>query len=93
MSFTNAQKVDIRRHAGYPAYGGTPSSFQSWRFFQAYGLLEYRLSNLSVDEENVIINTYLPNLATLESAIPAVSANLSAASSAELTKFCTLNSW
>ena len=45
--FTDAEKTDIRRFAGYPAYGAVPSSFQSYRFFQAYGTLEYRIANLS----------------------------------------------
>ena len=76
MAFTTAQKVDIRRHCGYPVYGGTPSSFQSYRFFQSYGTLEYRLSNLMPEEEAVITGTFLPNLASLEAAIPGVSANL-----------------
>lgn len=76
MAFTTAQKVDIRRHCGYPVYGGTPSSFQSYRFFQAYGTLEYRMSNLMAEEEAVITTTYLPNLSALEAAIPAVGANL-----------------
>jgi hypothetical protein len=76
MSFTNAQKVDIRRFCGYPAYGAGPSGFQSWRFFQAYGTLEYRLNNLAPEEEAVITATYLANLYTLESAIPTASGNL-----------------
>ena len=37
------EKANIRRFCGYPAYGAGPSGFQGWRFFQAYGLLEYRL--------------------------------------------------
>lgn len=74
--FTDAQKVDIRRFCGYPVFGGTPSSFQSYRFFQVYGTLEYRMQNLLPEEETVITTVYLPNLATLESAIPATSDNL-----------------
>ncbi|MFC4526411.1 hypothetical protein ISN76_12935 [Dyella halodurans] len=74
--FTNAQKVDIRRFCGYPVYGGTPSSFQSYRFFQEYGTLEYRMNNLLAEEEAVITATYLANLYTLETAIPATGANL-----------------
>lgn len=74
--FTDAQKVDIRRFCGYPVFGGTPSSFQSYRFFQAYGTLEYRMQNLLPAEEAVITTTYLPNLATLENAIPATGDNL-----------------
>ena len=76
MAFTTAEKVDIRRHCGYPMFGGTPSSFQSYRFFQAYGTLEYRMSNMLAEEEAVVRTTYLANLTTLETAIPAASANL-----------------
>ena len=74
--FTDAQKVDIRRFCGYPVFGGTPSSFQSYRFFQAYGTLEYRMQNLLAAEESVITTVYLPNLTTLEAAIPATGDNL-----------------
>jgi len=76
MAFTTQERVDIRRHCWYPVYGGTPSAFQSYRFFQAYGTLEYRLSNLLAEEEGVVRTTYLANLSTLETAIPGVSANL-----------------
>lgn len=76
MAFTDAEKTDIRRFCGYPAYGAGPSGFQSWRFFQAYGTLEYRLDNLGAAEEAVVRNTYLANLPGLETAILAASANL-----------------
>lgn len=76
MAFSTAERVDIRRFCYYPVYGGTPSSFQSYRFFQSYGLLEYRLSNLAAEEEAVVRTTFLANLYTLEAAIPAAGANL-----------------
>jgi hypothetical protein len=71
----DTEKIDARRHCGYPAYGGTASGFSSWRFFQVYGLLEYRLNNLA-DGELVVIRRYLTTLAGLEAAIPAASSNL-----------------
>lgn len=74
--FTTAQKVDIRRFCGYPQYGNVPSSFQSYRFFQAYGTLEYRMQNMLVEEAAVVINTYLGPLNQLEQAILGASANL-----------------
>lgn len=83
-SFTDAQKTDIRRFCGYPAYGGTPSGFQSWRFFQAYGLLEYRMNNLSPEEVQVVLN-YLATLYTLEAAVPNAGANLDTAAAAVWT--------
>jgi hypothetical protein len=76
MAFTVAERDNIRRFCGYPAYGGTPSSFQSYRFFQAYGTLEYRLSNLLAEEEAVIRTNFIATLVTLEAAIPAASDNL-----------------
>ncbi|MDE2354164.1 MAG: hypothetical protein KGL17_03985 [Betaproteobacteria bacterium] len=76
MAFTNAERVDIRRFAWYPVAGGTPSTFTSYRFFQAYGTLEFRLSNLAVEEEAVVRSVYLSNLYTLEAAVPAAGANL-----------------
>jgi hypothetical protein len=75
MAFTDAQKTDVRRFCGYPAYGAGDAGFQGWRFFQAYGLLEYRLNNLS-DAETVVVGTYLTTLQGLESAVTGASANL-----------------
>ena len=72
---SNTEKVDIRRFCGYPAYGAGSSGFQSWRFFETYGTLEYRLSNLA-DEELQVVRQYLVNLYMLEAAIPSAGANL-----------------
>lgn len=72
---TDAEKVDIRRFCGYPAYGAAPTGMQSWRYFQVYGLLEFRLTNLS-DSEIAIVRRYLGTLTTLELAVPAASDNL-----------------
>lgn len=79
MAFTDAERVDIRRFCGFPAYGPGDSGFQSWRFFTAYGTLEYRLTNISAAEETAIRTTYLTgpnNLYSLEQAILGSSANL-----------------
>lgn len=73
--FLDSEKTDIRRFCGYPAYGAGPAGFQSWRFFQAYGLLEYRMNNLAGGEEQVV-RGYLVNLNALEAAIPQSSQNL-----------------
>ena len=75
MSFTDAQRTDIRRFCGYPAYGVGASGFQGWRFFQAYGLLEYRMSNLSAAEE-AVVRQYLGTLCGLELAVPEAGQNL-----------------
>lgn len=76
MAFSTAERVDIRRFCWYPVAGGAPNNFTSYRYFQAYGTLEFRLSNLAAEEEAVVRTTFLANLYTLESAIPAASANL-----------------
>jgi len=83
-SFTDAQKVDIRRFCGYPAYGAGAAGFSSWRFFQAYGTLEYRLNNLAPAEIAVTLQ-YISTLATLEAAIPPTSGNLDTESAAAWT--------
>lgn len=75
MAFTDAEKTDIRRHCGYPAYGSAPSAFQGYRFFTAFGQLEYKINNLAVAEE-AVARTYLTTLAGLETAIAGAGANL-----------------
>ncbi len=80
--FTDAEKTDIRRFCGYPAYGAGAAGFQSWRFFQAYGTLEYRMNNLAPAEYAVVRSVYLVQLYPLESAIPAASGNLDTESAA-----------
>jgi hypothetical protein len=74
--FTEAEKVDVRRFCGYPAYGAGPSGFQGWRFFQAFGLLEFRLNNLDPTEETVVRTIYLQQLYPLELGIAGAAANL-----------------
>ena len=74
-SFTDAEKTDIRRFCGYPAYGAGASGFQSWRFFQAYGLMEYRLNNLAPAEIQVV-RQYLSQLYPLETAITTAGDNM-----------------
>ena len=72
---TEAQKVEVRRFCGYPAYGAGAAGFDSWRFFQAYGTLEYRMNNLAADEVAVVLR-YLATLEALEQAIPQSADNL-----------------
>lgn len=77
MSFTTAEKVDIRRFCGYGLYGtGTPLPSSGYRFSTQYGVLEYKMNTLGTEEEAVVRTTYLANLATLETAIVSASANL-----------------
>jgi hypothetical protein len=81
MSFTDAQKVDIRRFCGYPAFGGQPVQAFGHRFYQHYGTLEFRMNNF-LPEEEAVVTTYLGNLNTLEAAIPTTSGNLDTAQAA-----------
>lgn len=48
--FSDAEKADLRRMTGYPTYGSGNAGFENWRFFQAYGLVEFRLNNLAPAE-------------------------------------------
>ena len=75
MPLTEVEKTDVRRFCGYPTYGAAPSGMQTWRFYQAYGLLEFRMNNLS-DSELSVIRRYLTTLQGLEAAIPTSAANL-----------------
>lgn len=78
MSFSAANKVDIRRHCGYPAFGSLSTvqgGFQSWRFLTQYGELEFRMNNMAPEEETVVLN-YVTQLNTLETDIYGSRANL-----------------
>jgi hypothetical protein len=75
MSLTDAEKTDARRFCGYPAYGAGSAGFQNWRFYQAYGLLEFRLNNLAPAEE-AVLRRYLATLSSLEFAVPRSGENL-----------------
>jgi hypothetical protein len=85
MAFTDTEKTDIRRFCGYPAYGGTSQGFNGWRFYQAYGALEYRMQFLSGAEE-AVVRHQLATLRQLEAAIPAASATLDTEQAAVWTR-------
>ena len=66
MAITDAQKVQIRRHMGYPVIGlmqqspggaSLGSAAAGYRFFAAYGLMEWRLNNLQVSEEAALVGS------------------------------------
>ena len=75
LPLSNAERVDVRRFCGYPAYGSGAAGSQSWRFFQAYGTLEYRMTNFA-PEELQVVRQYLGSLYTLEQGVVAAAANL-----------------
>lgn len=78
---TDQQQADTRRFAGYPMLADTIADDS--RDF-AYGFvapgvwqtLNHRLTNMRPEEESVLINTYLTNLYTLETAIANSGADL-----------------
>lgn len=74
--FTDAEKTAIRRYCGYPVFGSVPVQAFGYRFFTWYGTLEFRMNNLQSVEEDVVRNTYLANLTTLETDIVGSRANL-----------------
>lgn len=78
---SDAEKVDVRRHCGYPAYGAASAGMQSWRFFQVYGLLEFRLLHLAAAEVG-IVRRYLATISGLELAVPTASDGLDTAQAA-----------
>ena len=81
----DAEKTDVRRFCGYPAYGAGVTGNMGWRFYQAYGAMEYRLNNLSPSEESVL-RCHLSNLRAFEAAIPAAASNLDTEAAAVWTR-------
>lgn len=72
---TDAERTDARRFCGYPAYGAGVAGNMGWQFYQAYGAMEYRLSNLS-DAELAVLRQFLATLRALEATVPAAADNL-----------------
>ena len=77
--FTESQKVDIRRHAGFPVFGNgstaSPPGF-GYRYYHQYLIFEYRINNLSIDEETTLIEKYLNYCNSLELDITTATVNL-----------------
>jgi hypothetical protein len=100
VAFTDAQKTEIRRFCGYPAYGAGAAGFSSWRFFQAFGTLEYRLNNLAPAEMAVVLQ-YVSTLEAIEASVPGTVNNLDTESAAAWThnedelkdRLALLDSW
>ena len=82
---SDADKTDVRRFCGYPAYGASPSGNTGWRFYQAYGALEYRMNNLA-PAEIAVVQQHLANLRAFEVAIPTAADNLDTAAAAVWTR-------
>jgi hypothetical protein len=82
---SEGEKTDARRYLGYPVHGASSAGNMGWQFYQAYGAMEFRLSNLSDSEERVL-RSYLGTLAGLELAIPGTGAGLDTGSAAGWTR-------
>ncbi len=81
----DSEKTDARRFCGYPAYGAGVAGNMGWRFYQAYGAMEYRLDNLSPSEE-CVLRAHLANLRAFEAAIPTAADNLDTEAAAVWTR-------
>jgi len=71
-----AQKVQIRYYCGYGALGQQMLPANGYRFFTAYGEMEYKLINMQPEEEDEVVNYYLVNLQQLKTDIPTVRDNV-----------------
>ncbi|MCM8736001.1 hypothetical protein M5E06_17855 [Azospirillum sp. A1-3] len=74
-TFAEADLIDIRRFAGYPAVGTGVIVFPFPWWFRYYSALETRLQNLT-DAEATVVTTYLGQLRDLEAAIVGAGDNL-----------------
>ncbi len=82
---TDLEKVNARRFMGYPVFGGSHSGNMGWQFYQAAGLLEYRINNLSGDEESVL-RQFLTTIIALEQCVPDAASGLDTQSAGEWTR-------
>ena len=85
MSFTDAEKTNIRKHCGYSAYGNSATAFMGHRFFTSYGTMEFVMNNISPSEE-AQVRVYVTALDGLETAILAAGVNMGTAAAAVWTR-------
>ncbi len=85
MSFTDAEKTDIRDFCGYGAYGTQVTPASGYRFFTQYGVLEYKLNNCSTAEETKV-RALLTDCTTLDAAIVGINAMIGTSSAAVWTR-------
>lgn len=81
MALTDQQMSDVRRYAGYALVGTTMQiNTDQDVVFLMFGMVNMslytRLTTMSAVEETTLTGVYLINLAMIEAAIPAASANL-----------------
>ena len=80
MTLSAQQVVDVRRYCGFSVSGNTTSQPYREPVYSDVTLaslsLDYRLANLSAEEENTVVTYYLANLYLREAEIQGASANL-----------------
>src|ERR1700722_10576938 len=80
MTLSAQQVGDFRRYMGYSVSGNTTSQPYREPVYSDVTLaslsLDYRLANLSAEEENTVVTYYLANLYLREAEIQGASANL-----------------
>jgi hypothetical protein len=80
MALTAQQLVDLRFFMGYSVTGNTTSApFRELVYSDVsyFGLsIDYRLANLSQEEENVVTSYFLPNLYSRRNEIQSAAENL-----------------
>jgi len=85
MSFTDTEKVNIRRHLGYPMAGNSATQHFGVRFMRAFGALEYKMQNLTSDEET-LVRGYLTQCDQLETDLYGVRENSDTSAAAVWTR-------
>lgn len=85
-AFSDQEKADIRLFCGFETYGGEgDAGFQGWRYYQEYGLLEFRMNNLAPAEyQNVRL--MLSYLYPIRTAMAAMYATINVAIAASFTR-------
>ena len=84
-ALSNSERVDVRRFCGYSVLGPNNASFESYRFFTAYGTMEYRLTNMALEELQQC-RQYLGQIYLLEQAILNASSGLDTSKAAVFTR-------
>ena len=84
-ALTDPERAEIRRHCGYQPYGPGAAGFIGYRFFQAYGVLEYKMTNAR-PEELQNMRYRLSVLAQVETALDGMYSTLNVASAGPFTR-------
>ncbi|PZP48532.1 MAG: hypothetical protein DI601_00145 [Azospirillum brasilense] len=75
LPLTDADRVLLRRHLGYPIYGSPEAGHQGWHYITQYGAMEWRCSHL-VALERAEVRRQLAILERLDAAVLDAADNL-----------------